>query len=77
MLDLAQGPDHLPGNTLAFLVAVGDREANQKLDSFSVASEDLGLEEARSRHTICQRTDKEIRGGTLTIQPSLGGRMHR
>ena len=49
MLDLAQGPDHPAGNALAFLVTVGDREANKKLDSFRVASEDLGLEEAWSR----------------------------
>ena len=52
MLDPAQGPDHLAGNALAFLVTVGDREANKKLDSFRVASEDLGLEEARSRHNL-------------------------
>ena len=44
MRDLAQGPDHPAGNALAFLVTVGDREANKKLDSFRVASEDLGLE---------------------------------
>ena len=31
-------------HALAFLVSVGDREANKKLDSFSVASEYLGLE---------------------------------
>ena len=79
-LDLAQGPDHLAGNAWAFLVTVGDREANKKPNSFCVTSRDLGLEAVLLRlglATICQRTDKEIRGGTLTIQPSFGGRMHR
>ena len=52
MLTLAQGSDHPAGNALAFLVTVGDREANKKLDSLRVASEDLGLEEARSRHNL-------------------------
>ena len=52
MLDLAHGPDHLAGNALAFLITVGDREANKKLDSFRVTSEDLGLEEAQSRHNL-------------------------
>ena len=51
-LDLAQGPDLLAGNALAFLITVGEWEANKKLNSFRVASEDLGLEEARSRHNL-------------------------
>ena len=76
MPGLALSPDPLLAR-LGPPVTVGDREANQKLDSFSVASEDLGLEEARSRHTICQRTDKEVRGDTLTIEPSFGGRRHQ
>ena len=52
MLDLAQGPDHLAGNALAFLVTIGDREANKKLDSFRVASEDLGLEGSVSSQSV-------------------------
>ena len=57
---------------MAFLVTVGDWEANKKLDSFRVATEDLGLEEARSRHTICQRTDKDCKDCTLTITTLIG-----
>ena len=55
-LDLAQGPDRLVGNALAFLVTVGDREASKKLDSFRVTSGDLGLEAVLLRlglATIC------------------------
>ena len=56
-LDLAQGPDLLAGNALAFLVTVGDREASKKLHSFRVASGDLGLEafliERLGLTTIC------------------------
>ena len=43
MPDLAQGPDPSLAR-LGLPVTVGDREANQKLDSFSIASEYLGLE---------------------------------
>ena len=58
MLDLAQGPDHLAGNPLAFLVTVGDREANKKLDSFHVASEDLGLEGSISSQSVKEQIKK-------------------
>ena len=56
ILDLGQGPDHPTGNALAFLVTVGDQEANKKLNSFRVASGDLGLEAVLLRlglATIC------------------------
>ena len=43
MLDLAQGPDPSLAR-LGLPVTVGDWEANQKLDSFRVATEHLGLE---------------------------------
>ena len=51
MLDLAhvQTPRW---HALAFLVTVGDREANKKLDSFRVASEDLGLEGSVSSQSV-------------------------
>ena len=43
MAGLAQGPDPSLAR-LAFLVTLGDQEDNQKLNSFSVATEYLGLE---------------------------------